>query len=150
MVLGSFWAWLGTTSALLNSMTLGKVPGLDFLFLKIEIIIVLLFQMAARVRISVRYQGSRAWFPLFIFFYLFFYFLFSRAGRLRSSHGTAARSRRASYRAARRAGHLTQPAPRCRRDWSPLFKMEISFRWNYYSRWPRGLGRKTVMYPFGI
>lgn len=41
-------------------MTLGKVPGLDFLFLKIEIIIVLLFQMAARVRISVRYQGSRA------------------------------------------------------------------------------------------
>lgn len=45
-------------SSLLNSVILGKVPGLDFLF-KIEIIIVLLFQMAARVRISVRYQGSR-------------------------------------------------------------------------------------------
>ena len=60
------WFWghsepdLDPSSALLNSMTLGKVPGLDFLFLKIEIIIVLLFQTAARVTISVRYQGSRA------------------------------------------------------------------------------------------
>ena len=50
------WLWghsepdLDSGSALLNSMTLGKVPGLDFLFFKIEIIIVLLFQMAARVR----------------------------------------------------------------------------------------------------
>ena len=36
-------------------MALGKVPGLDFLFFKMDVIVVLLFQMAVSGRMTVRY-----------------------------------------------------------------------------------------------